>query len=204
MKNYIIFNDKKYYPSKVVCIGRNYLEHIEELNNEIPKDMVFFIKPNSAISEDLIFPKKFKSCHYEGELSFLIIDDTIKAISFGLDLTLRQVQAKLKEKGLPWERAKAFDKSAVFSKFVEIKNLDDLKFELYINGKLRQKADISLMINKPYEILKEAQSFLSFEDGDILMSGTPSGVGELVIGDEFIAKIIQKDELLSEFRVNVK
>ncbi len=153
--------------------------------------MVFFIKPNSAISNRLIFPKNQKSCHYEAEISFLIEDSKITAVGFGLDLTLREVQTKLKQKGLPWERAKAFNGSAVFSKFVSFNDdISKLQIELYINAELRQKGDYSLMINKPDEIIKEANSFLSFEDGDILMTGTPNGVGEFKVGDIFLGKIL--------------
>ena len=116
--NHIYFNHKEWYPSKVVCIGRNYTEHIHELNNEVPSEMVFFIKPNSSISTQLSFPKGVKSCHYEAEISFMIQKGKITAVGFGLDLTLREVQTQLKAKGLPWERAKSFLGSAVFSPFV--------------------------------------------------------------------------------------
>ena len=197
--NKIVLEDKEIFPSKVVCIGRNYMEHIKELNNEVPEDMVFFIKPNSAISNKLDFPKNQNSCHYEAEISFLIEDNKISAVSFGLDLTLREVQSKLKEKGLPWERAKSFDGAAVFSKFVNFDgDISKLGIELYINGELKQKGDYSLMINKPLEIIKEANSFLSFEDGDILMSGTPSGVGSFKVGDVFLGKILLDEKIIIE------
>lgn len=196
---HISIDNKIIYPSKVVCIGRNYSEHIKELNNETPDEMVFFIKPNSSISNKLIFPKNHKSCHYEAEISFLIEENKISAVAFGLDLTLREVQSKLKKKGLPWERAKAFDNAAVFSKFVSFNgDITKLSIELYINGKLKQKGDYSMMINKPDDIIKEVNSFLSFEDGDILMSGTPSGVGEFNQGDIFIGKILYEDEIIVE------
>ena len=189
--NAIVLKNIEIFPSKVVCIGRNYMEHIKELNNEIPEDMVFFIKPNSAISNKLVFPKNQNSCHYEAEISFLIEDNKITAVAFGLDLTLREVQNKLKEKGLPWERAKAFDGAAVFSKFISFNDdISKLAIELYINGELKQKADYSLMINKPSQIIEEVNSFLSFEDGDILMTGTPNGVGEFKVGDIFLGKIL--------------
>lgn len=195
--NAIKLDDIDIFPSKVVCIGRNYIEHIAELNNEIPEDMVFFIKPNSSISNRLVFPKAQNSCHYEAEISFLIEDNKITAVAFGLDLTLREVQSKLKEKGLPWERAKAFDGAAVFSEFISFNgDISKLGIELYINGELKQKGDYSMMINKPDEIIKEANSFLSFEDGDILMSGTPQGVGKFNIGDEFIGKILLNNEVI--------
>ena len=197
--NKIVLENKEIFPSKVVCIGRNYMEHIKELNNEVPEDMVFFIKPNSAISNKLDFPKNQNSCHYEAEISFLIEDNKISAVSFGLDLTLREVQSKLKEKGLPWERAKSFDGAAVFSKFVNFDgDISKLGIELYINGELKQKGDYSLMINKPLEIIKEANSFLSFEDGDILMSGTPSGVGSFKRGDVFLGKILLDEKIIIE------
>lgn len=197
--NKILLENSEIFPSKVVCIGRNYIEHIKELENEIPEDMVFFIKPNSAISDKLIFPKNQNSCHYEAEISFLIEDSKITAVAFGLDLTLREVQSKLKEKGLPWERAKAFDGAAVFSQFVSFDgDISKLGIELYINGELRQKGDISMMINKPFEIIKEANSFLSFEDGDILMSGTPKGVGAFKIGDVFVGKVLFEDKIIIE------
>lgn len=203
--NKIVLEDKEIFPSKVVCIGRNYMEHIKELNNEIPEDMVFFIKPNSAISNKLNFPKNQNSCHYEAEISFLIEDNKITAVGFGLDLTLREVQSKLKEKGLPWERAKAFDGASVFSKFVSFSDdITKLEIELFINGDLKQKGDYSLMINKPSEIINEARTFLSFEDGDILMSGTPKGVGSFNIGDVFVGKILYDGKVLVEetFTVN--
>lgn len=204
MKSIILNEDVKVKSSKVVCIGRNYVEHIKELKNDIPDEMVFFIKPNSSISNELIFPKGEPSCHYEAEISFLIEENKITAVGFGLDLTLRHTQSKLKKAGLPWERAKAFRDSAVFSKFVSFnQSIDELNIELFINGELRQKGNISLMINKPYEIIKEANSFLDFEDGDILMTGTPKGVGEFNKGDVFVGKIFNKDNLLVEQRFEV-
>lgn len=197
--NRILLKNSEIFPSKVVCIGRNYMEHIKELKNEIPEDMVFFIKPNSAITDKLIFPKNQNSCHYEAEISFLIEDNKITAVAFGLDLTLREVQNKLKNKQLPWERAKAFDGAAVFSKFVSFDgDISQLGIELFINGELKQKGDISMMINKPLDIIKEANSFLSFEDGDILMSGTPSGVGEFKRGDLFVGKILFENKIIVE------
>ncbi|BAK74005.1 fumarylacetoacetate hydrolase family protein [Arcobacter sp. L] len=197
--NKIFLDDIEIIPSKVVCIGRNYMDHINELNNEVPEDMVFFIKPNSAVSNRLIFPKNQNSCHYEAEISFLIEDDKISAVGFGLDLTLREVQSKLKAKGLPWERAKAFDGAAVFSKFISFdKDISKLEIELYINGELKQKGDYSLMINKPNEIINEAKTFLSFEDGDILMSGTPKGVGSFKVGDVFLGRILFDNKIILE------
>ena len=195
--NKILIDNKEIYPSKVFCIGRNYTEHIAELNNETPDEMVFFIKPNSAISNTLVFPKGNESCHYEAEISFVLEKNQIVAVGFGLDLTLREVQTKLKTKGLPWERAKAFDGAAVFSDFKAFDgNINKLSIQLFINDELKQDGNVSMMINKPSEIIKEANTFLSFEDGDIIMSGTPKGVGKFEIGDKFLGKILYEDKVL--------
>jgi 2-keto-4-pentenoate hydratase/2-oxohepta-3-ene-1,7-dioic acid hydratase in catechol pathway len=197
--NHIKVNNQNINSSKVVCIGRNYLDHIKELNNETPEEMVFFIKPNSSISDELTIPKGHSTCHYEAEISFLIEENKISAVGFGLDLTLRDVQSKLKQKGLPWERAKAFDNAAVFSPFIPFKgDVNLLEVELYINNELKQKGGVELMIHKPSNIIKEFQTFASFEDGDILMTGTPKGVGEFNIGDKFLGKILYNNEILIE------
>jgi 2-keto-4-pentenoate hydratase/2-oxohepta-3-ene-1,7-dioic acid hydratase in catechol pathway len=197
--NKVILDKEEIIPSKVFCIGRNYTEHIAELNNETPDEMVFFIKPNSSISDSLIFPKGNSSCHYEAEISFLIYKNKIEAVGFGLDLTLREVQSKLKEKGLPWERAKSFDNASVFSEFKSFDgDINELQVQLFINDELKQDGNVSMMINKPEEIIKEANTFLSFEDGDILMSGTPKGVGSFNVGDKFLGKILYKNEILIE------
>ncbi|HJE02381.1 MAG TPA: fumarylacetoacetate hydrolase family protein, partial [Aliarcobacter thereius] len=144
--NKIIFNKVEVTPSKLVCIGRNYIEHIKELNNELPSSMVFFMKANSSITDKLSIPNIDSSCHYEAEISFLIKNDEIIGVGFGLDLTLRDIQTELKNKGLPWERAKSFDASAVFSDFIEFKDdISKLGIELYINNELKQKADYSMM-----------------------------------------------------------
>jgi len=187
--NKIIYDNKEVTPSKVVCVGRNYVEHIKELGNEMPEDMVLFCKPNSSISSELRYVGE--DGHYEAEISFLIMGGDIKGVGFGLDLTKRDLQSKLKGKGLPWERAKAFDGAAVFSEFVHIEksDIDSLEVELLINGKVAQKGGVELMIYKPKEIIKEIKSFMSLEDGDIVMSGTPKGVGKFKRGDSFVGKI---------------
>ena len=196
--NSIKFDGKDIYPSKIVCIGRNYVDHIKELHNEVPKQPVIFIKPNSSISNN-IYSSKYDVIHYEGEISFLISSNKLKGVGFGLDLTKREVQSNLKSKGLPWERAKSFDGSAVFSDFITFGgNISDLRMELYINSSLVQKGGCDLMLNKPSEILNEATGFLSFEDGDVIMTGTPKGVGPINSGDMFIGKIFEKIKLLVE------
>ena len=183
-------------PSKVVCIGRNYVDHIKELANEIPDEMVVFLKPNSAISATLSAMHNDEALHYEAELSFLYQGGQFTAVALGLDLTKREVQGKLKAKGLPWERAKAFDGSAVFSDFVAIpeEGLSQLNLSLVINDELKQQGGVSLMLVKPAEILKELQSFISLEDGDIVMTGTPKGVGVIATEDSFVGQIYLQQE----------
>jgi len=196
--NYILFAGKKVYPSKILCIGRNYVAHIEELNNDTPSEPVFFMKPNSSISHE-IRSLQDEHIHYEAEISFIVESNELKGVGFGLDLTKRDVQDRLKLKGLPWERAKAFDGSAVFSEFVTFEgNVRDLRMELFINGSLVQQGGYELMMNKPDDILQEAATFLSFEDSDIIMTGTPRGVGPIHSGDTLIGKIFEKDKLVVE------
>jgi 2-keto-4-pentenoate hydratase/2-oxohepta-3-ene-1,7-dioic acid hydratase in catechol pathway len=134
----------------------------------------------------------------------LIKKGKIAAATLGLDLTKRELQNGLKNKGLPWERAKAFDNSAVFGEFVAIDEVDTLNFELFINGELRQKGFAKNMIYKPLEILKEISSFMSLVDDDIVMSGTPSGVGRYKENDIFFAKLFQGDRLIKEYVWNSK
>lgn len=203
--NKILCQTKNIYPSKIVCIGRNYVDHIKELNNDVPEEMVFFIKPNSSISQTLSIPKGHTSCHYEAEISFLMEEGKISAVGFGLDLTLREVQSKLKQKGLPWERAKAFDGASVFSEFVPfIYHDENLQVRLYIDEVLIQDGSVELMMNKPKEVIKEANTFLSFEDGDVLMTGTPAGVGELKKGASFKGQILHDGVIIveKEWQVN--
>jgi len=198
--NTVTLDGKSIIPSKVVCVGRNYVEHIKELNNEVPTSMVIFMKPNSAVSTELITGKQ-TPLHYEGEISFLIQQGKISAVGFGLDLTNRELQSELKSKGLPWERAKAFNGAAVMSSFASIKanDIDKLSLQLWINGVLVQEGGVELMIYKPSVIIEEINSFLTLEDNDIVMSGTPKGVGSYMKGDIFVGKIfIDKNEVLSQ------
>jgi 2-keto-4-pentenoate hydratase/2-oxohepta-3-ene-1,7-dioic acid hydratase in catechol pathway len=184
-------------PSKIICVGRNYVEHIRELNSEFPEDMVVFIKPNSAISEAL---RSFQGeqIHYEAELCFLYEKDRFSAVGFGLDLTKRKLQGKLKSKGLPWERSKAFDGSAIFSEFVEISDISPkLNFELTINKEIIQSGSISLMIYKPDKVLSEISTFMSLKNGDIVMTGTPKGVGPVNKGDVFVGSVKDNDEVIA-------
>jgi len=164
--NVIQFKNKSIFPSKIVCIGRNYAAHIEELKNDVPDEPVIFIKPNSAIADKIILTED-EEIHYEAEICFLIKNGELSAVGFGLDLTKRQVQKRLKEKGLPWERAKAFDGSALFSEFI-----------------------------KPDVLLKEIKRNFTLEDGDIIMTGTPAGVGKINENDDFVGKIFSDSDLL--------
>ncbi len=194
-------NNKCFTPSKIICIGRNYVEHIEELGNEVPEELVVFLKPNSAISEQL---QSFhqEALHYEAELCFLYQKNTGEqgkfiGVAVGLDLTKRNLQAKLKTKGLPWERAKAFNGAAVFSEFKAIDSIsDDLSIELSINDVITQAGGVALMMVKPDDILIQLNSFLDLEDGDIVMTGTPKGVGQIKSGSKFSAKVLSHGEEL--------
>jgi len=183
----ILIDNRTITPSKIICIGRNYVEHIEELGNEIPDEMVVFNKPNSAISTELLSYHQ-EQLHYEGELCFVIENGKISAIGVGLDITKRTLQSKLKAKGLPWERAKAFDGSAVFSDFISITQdeiNEALSLELSIDEKIIQAGGIALMMYKPAEILSELKTYTELNDGDIIMTGTPKGVGLITKGARF-------------------
>ena len=196
----IIVDGVRVAPSKVVCVGRNYVEHIKELNNEIPTSMVLFMKPNTALSSELVTGKQ-TPLHYEGEISFLIKQKTISAVGFGLDLTNRELQSELKGKGLPWERAKAFDGAAVMSRFVSIEESDipKLSMQLWINDVLVQEGNFDLMIYKPLTVIEEINSFSTLVDNDIVMSGTPKGVDSYVKGDKFVGKIfLSGKEIISQ------
>lgn len=185
-------------PSKIVCVGRNYYAHIEELENEVPDQMVLFSKPNSSISNQLS-SHQGEQLHYEGELCFLFENGRLSAVGFGLDVTKRKLQSILKEKGLPWERAKAFDGSAVFSKFIEISEATtEMTFELKKNGDIVQIGHMVLMIHKPQEILSEILTFMSLDNGDILMTGTPKGVGTIDKGDVFSTIVKNNEQIIIE------
>ena len=202
MKNTVIIGKRKAAPSKIICIGRNYAEHISELGNDIPDDMVIFMKPNSSISETLkaVFsePDYTEALNYEAEISFIYENGTFSAAGFGLDLTMRKLQSSLKSKGLPWERAKAFDCAAVFSDFAEISSADGLSIELEINNQLVQKGDISMMIYKPDAVLKEVRRYFTLYDGDIVMTGTPKGVGIIRCGDIFKGALKKDGRIIAE------
>ncbi|MEW6982462.1 fumarylacetoacetate hydrolase family protein [Colwelliaceae bacterium 6471] len=190
------FNDKSVTPSKIICIGRNYVDHIAELGNEVPDEMVVFIKPNSAISDELMSYHQ-EPLHYEAEICFMVENGQFAAVAVGLDLTKRALQTQLKTKGLPWERAKAFDGAAVFSDFVAIDNIENsLTVALRINEQLMQVGSVELMIYSPSAILNELKSFITLQDGDIVMTGTPKGVGVVNAGDTFTGSIYDNKQNL--------
>jgi 2-keto-4-pentenoate hydratase/2-oxohepta-3-ene-1,7-dioic acid hydratase in catechol pathway len=200
---HIWFEKEKIYPSKVICVGRNYVEHIHELGNEVPENMVLFNKPNSAITDTLYYIDE--SCRFEGEICFVMQQGCIAGVGFGLDLTKADLQNYLKSKGLPWERAKGFDGAAVFGEFVKFDgDLSTLEMKLYLNDTLQQHATYDLMIYKPMQIVDEIASFMTIEDGDIIMSGTPKGVTTYHQGDTLYAQIFAEGRVLVESTFTVQ
>lgn len=184
---------------KIICVGRNYVEHIKELGNEIPENMVIFLKPATAVTDTLLAVHGDEPLHYEGEISFLYEKGRFTKAAFGLDLTKRGLQSRLKEKGLPWERAKAFDGAALFSSFVPFDgDYESLSLSLEINGQTIQSAGAELMMYKPREILEEIASFMTLEEGDIVMTGTPKGVGVVREGDQFRGCLYCNKKLIVE------
>ena len=191
----VTFQDRIVTPSKIVCVGRNYVEHIEELGNEMPENMVLFNKPNSALSST--FRYFGPNTRFEGEICLLVENGDIAGVGFGFDLTHADIQNYLKSKGLPWERAKAFDGSAVFSRFTTApKELKEIGFRLFRNGRPAQEAHYELMIYKPRKIIEEIGSFMTLEDGDIVMTGTPKGVSTYKKGDLFKVELFSAEETL--------
>lgn len=191
---------------KIVCVGRNYAEHVKELGNEIPEKPVLFLKPASALiysSGEIIHPDHGNELHHEVEL-VLLIGETVKnanksqsekaiiGYGVGLDMTLRDVQDGLKKKGHPWTLAKCFDTSAVISDFVLKKNYQlklDEKLELKVNGVVKQSDTLKNMIFNPAEIVEYISSVMTIEKGDLIFTGTPAGVGKVVRGDKLDAKL---------------
>jgi 2-keto-4-pentenoate hydratase/2-oxohepta-3-ene-1,7-dioic acid hydratase in catechol pathway len=198
------FNDSMRAPiGKVVCVGRNYAEHARELGNEIPKSPILFMKPASSVvsvRNDIVRPDpaKYGDTHYEAELCIQLSADlsaatveqaqqAIGAVTLGLDLTLRDLQSKLKEKGHPWERAKCFDGACVLADWLEPQAFADfsqVNYQLTINDELRQDGDSAFMLFSVYELLAEISHAFSLQAGDVIMTGTPSGVGVLQANDQ--------------------
>lgn len=184
---------------KIICIGRNYVEHARELGNEIPENPVIFIKPDTAIlkkGSDFYLPEFSNEIHYELEVVLKIskggkyiqeenAPQHYDEIALGIDFTARDLQQKLKEKGLPWELAKAFDGSAVVSDFFPKKNIDlkALQFSLKKNKELVQNGNTSQMIFTPEKIIAFASQYFTLRVGDLIFTGTPKGVGQVAEND---------------------
>lgn len=186
---------------KIFCVGRNYADHATELGNAIPDEPVIFMKPKSALLQPhtpFYYPEFTNELHYEGELVLRVskngkyIQDKFAskyydAVTVGIDFTARDIQNELKEKGLPWEKAKAWDNSATIGKwvpFTNLKNKRDINFALYKNKELVQQGSSKDMIFDFDYIISYISNFFSVNIGDLIFTGTPAGVGEAVVGDE--------------------
>ena len=192
----VVFKGQSVRPGKVVCVGKNYAAHIEEMASAPAENMVVFMKPATSIGTEL-FAAFDEPLHYEGEICLLMQGGEVAGVGFGLDLTKRDTQAKLKAAGLPWERSKAFTGSALFSEFVTApKDLTQLGVELVVDDAVRQKGDVSLMLYPPGVVLKELNQFLVLEDFDIVMTGTPAGVGAVQAGERFSGRVLYGEQEL--------
>jgi 2-keto-4-pentenoate hydratase/2-oxohepta-3-ene-1,7-dioic acid hydratase in catechol pathway len=198
---------------KIICIGRNYVEHAKELNNPVPEKPVFFMKPDTALllkNNPFFYPEFTSDLHFETELVLKIckngrhIEEKFAPtyydeIGIGIDFTARDIQAECKKKGLPWEIAKAFDQSAPMGKFIPVsdfKNLSNINFELKINGETKQIGNSRDMIFSFNKIIAYVSQFITLRTGDYIFTGTPEGVGPTKIGDHFEA-FIEGKKLLS-------
>jgi len=201
---------------KIICIGRNYAEHAKELKNDIPTEPVWFMKPDTALLKDgepFYFPDFTNDLHHEIELVIKInrvgkhIEEQFAhkyydEIGIGVDFTARDLQAQCKEKGLPWERAKAFDGSAPLGKFVKKEQLGDLTnidFELKINGESRQVGNTQDLLFSFDKVIAYVSKFVTLKVGDLIFTGTPKGVSAVKIGDKLEGFI--KGEKLLEFEI---
>ena len=185
---------------KIICIGRNYLEHAKELNNPVPKKPMFFVKPDTSLLRTHMFyiPPFSNNIHYELELVVKIkkVGKSISKrfahkyydeISLGLDLTARDLQEDCKEKGMPWEIAKGFDSSAPIGKWYQKKDLKSLDFYLLKNGEKVQEGNPSQMVFDVDSIIEHVSKFMTLTKGDLIFTGTPSGVGKMEVNDVFEA-----------------
>lgn len=202
---------------KIICIGRNYVKHIEELQNDRPDEPVVFLKPDSAIllkQHPFVIPEFSDDVHHEVEILVKInkvgkyiepkfAHNYYDEIGLGIDFTARDLQAKLKEKGLPWEKAKAFDGSAVIGDFYPKKDYDSLEnmeFKLVKNGEIVQLGNTSHMLWKIDELIAHVSQFFTLKKGDIIFTGTPEGVSAVKPNDILEGFIEDK----KSFRIQVK
>lgn len=203
---------KSYTVGKIICLGRNYLDHIRELGNKVPDRAVIFCKPASSLLENggaIEIPEYSNDCHHELELALLVgktgknIPESqaltyLSGYGVALDLTLRDLQSELKEKGLPWEIAKGFDTSCPISDFVpaqQVDNPNSLRLQLKVNGQIRQDGTTAQMMRSVEEILAEVSTFYTLEPGDIILTGTPAGVSRIKSGDTLEGTIEQVGSL---------
>lgn len=201
---------------KIVCIGRNYLAHVKELDNDLPTEPLFFMKPETALltaGKPFIYPYFSKEIHYETELVLRICKtarsiaeecaaDYYDAITVGIDFTARDLQRECKAKGHPWEKAKAFDDSAPMGEFKKISALkrpDDIAFGMKLNGKWVQQGRSRDMIFSFNRIVAHVSRFVTLEAGDCIFTGTPQGVGEVHVGDTL--ELFLEDEPMFSFCV---
>ena len=195
---------------KIICIGRNYAKHAKEMKADLPTEPVFFMKPDTALlkEEQFYFPDFTKDLHHEIELVLKIckagkyIEEQFahkyyEEIGLGIDFTARDLQQQCKEKGLPWEKAKAFDNSAPVGKFINKQNLDlsSINFELKLNGETKQIGSSSDLIFSFDKIISYVSKFVSLKTGDLIFTGTPEGVGPVNIGDK-LEGLINGDSFL--------
>jgi 2-keto-4-pentenoate hydratase/2-oxohepta-3-ene-1,7-dioic acid hydratase in catechol pathway len=196
---------------KIFCVGRNYSEHAKEMGSDVPDEPVIFMKPKSALLQPhtpFYYPEFTNELHYECELVLRIskngkyiqekfANKYYDAVTVGIDFTARDIQNELKEKGLPWEKAKAWDNSAVVGKWIPLntlKNKKEINFGLYKNKEQVQKGNSTDMIFDFDSIVAHISNYFSVNIGDLIFTGTPAGVGEVVVGDEIEAYM--EDETL--------
>ena len=203
---------------KVVCIGRNYAEHAKELDNPVPTEPLLFIKPGSCVvplGDSFTIPTERGSVHYEAEIAVLIgkplsnkpsreeVLDAISGFAPALDLTLRDKQSELKAKGLPWEIAKSFDGAAVIAPFVvgsTFADVTDIGIRLTINGAVRQDGNSAIMLNPIVPMIQYMAGCFSLQAGDVILTGTPAGVGPLNVGDDLVLELTGVNRFESSVR----
>lgn len=197
----------EYIVGKILCIGRNYVDHIKELGNETPAAPIIFMKPATSLigaDEQIVIPAYSQDCHYEAELAVLIGTDGkhipesaalshVAGYGVAIDMTLRDVQDNLKRKGLPWEIAKGFDTACPLSDFTPAEAVSDpqnLTIRLTLNGEQRQNGSTGLMITPVAQLISHLSTIFTLEEGDVILTGTPAGVGRVVTGDHLQAEVV--------------